>query len=183
MMNKFQWKKLGLITDKLPENNWSKSHMQFPAVLILDDVIRVFVSTRPNPESDGKNVTLIRSFDLDKNSLFTVNERIQLIEESISPLPSVEVNSFYGLMVEHAKKHSAVAAIRGLRVLSDFEFEFKMALMNRSLNDDISTVFLMPHSKYTHISSSMVREVASLGGDVSGYVPCHVNDALKRKYE
>tara|TARA_Y100001954_G_C15748521_1_gene572406 strand:- start:153 stop:1106 length:954 start_codon:yes stop_codon:yes gene_type:complete len=71
-MNKFKWKKLGLITDKLPENNWSKSHMQFPAVLILDDVIRVFVSTRPNPESDGKNVTLIRSFDLDKNSLFTV---------------------------------------------------------------------------------------------------------------
>ncbi len=118
-----------------------------------------------------------------KNSLFTVNERIQLIEESISSLPSVEVDSFYGLMVEHAKKHSAVAAIRGLRVLSDFEFEFKMALMNRSLNDDISTVFLMPHSKYTHISSSMVREVASLGGDVSGYVPCHVNDALKRKYE
>ena len=118
-----------------------------------------------------------------KNSLFTVNERIQLIEESISSLPSVEVDSFYGLMVEHAKKHSAVAAIRGLRVLSDFEFEFKMALMNRSLNADISTVFLMPHSKYTHISSSMVREVASLGGDVSEYVPCHVNDALKRKYE
>ena len=82
-----------------------------------------------------------------KNSLFTVNERIQLIEESISSLPSVEVDSFYGLMVEHAKKHSAVAAIRGLRVLSDFEFEFKMALMNRSLNDDISTVFLMPHTK------------------------------------
>ena len=118
-----------------------------------------------------------------KNSLFTANERIQLIEESISPMASVKVDSFCGLMVEHAKKHSAVAAIRGLRVLSDFEFEFKMALMNRSLNDDISTVFLMPHSKYTHISSSMVREVASLGGDVSEYVPCHVNDALKEKYE
>ena len=117
-----------------------------------------------------------------KNSLFTANERIQLIEESISPMPSVEVDSFYGLMVEHAKKHSAVAAIRGLRVLSDFEFEFKMALMNRSLNDEISTVFLMPHEKYTHISSSMVREVSSLGGNVSEYVPGEVDNALKKKY-
>ena len=86
-------------------------------------------------------------------------------------------------MVDHAVKHSACAAIRGLRVLSDFEFEFKMALMNRSLNEEVSTVFLMPHSKYTHISSSMVREVASLGGDVSEYVPKHVNEALKRKYK
>tara|TARA_B100000959_G_C14928179_1_gene602405 strand:+ start:437 stop:913 length:477 start_codon:yes stop_codon:yes gene_type:complete len=118
-----------------------------------------------------------------KNSLFSVIERTQLIEKSILSMPSVKVDSFNGLMVEHAKKHSAVAAIRGLRVLSDFEFEFKMALMNRSLNDDISTVFLMPHSKYTHISSSMVREVVSLGGDVSEYVPCHVNDKLKEKYE
>ena len=118
-----------------------------------------------------------------KNSFFTANERTQLIEKSSSSMPSVEVDSFPGLMVEHAKKYSAVAAIRGLRVLSDFEFEFKMALMNRSLNDDISTVFLMPHSKYTHISSSMVREVASLGGDVSEYVPCHVYDKLKEKYE
>ena len=118
-----------------------------------------------------------------KNSLFSVIERTQLIEKSILSMPSVKVDSFNGLMVEHAKKHSAVAAIRGLRVLSDFEFEFKMALMNRSLNDDISTVFLMPHSKYTHISSSMVREVVSLGGDVSEYVPSHVNDELKGKYE
>ena len=118
-----------------------------------------------------------------KNISFTANERIKLIKESISSMPSVQVDSFDGLMVEHAKKHSAVAAIRGLRVLSDFEFEFKMALMNRSLNDEISTVFLMPHSKYTHISSSMVREVASLRGDVSEYVPCHVNDELKKKYE
>ena len=119
----------------------------------------------------------------EKNSLFSVIERTQLIEKSILSMPSVKVDSFNGLMVEHAKKHSAVAAIRGLRVLSDFEFEFKMALMNRSLNDDISTVFLMPHSKYTHISSSMVREVVSLGGDVSEYVPSHVNDELKGKYE
>ena len=117
------------------------------------------------------------------NTLFSVDDRIKLIQASISNMPSIEVDSFDGLMVDHAEKHSAHAAIRGLRVLSDFEFEFKMALMNRSLNEKVSTVFLMPHAKYTHISSSMVREVASLGGDVSEYVPTHVNQALRKKYK
>ena len=116
-------------------------------------------------------------------ALFTEEERITLIRQSILEMPSVEVDSFDGLMVDHAVKHSAHAAIRGLRVLSDFEFEFKMALMNRSLNEEVSTVFLMPHAKYTHISSSMVREVASLSGDVSAYVPVHVDQALRKKYK
>ena len=115
--------------------------------------------------------------------LFSHDERMSLIAESISGLENIEVDSFDGLMVDHAVKHGAVAAIRGLRALSDFEFEFKMALMNRSLNKEVSTVFLMPHAKYTHISSSMVREVASLGGDVSEYVPTHVNQALREKYK
>ena len=105
-----------------------------------------------------------------------------MITKSIAYLQNVEVDSFEGLMVEHAVKHGAVAAIRGLRALSDFEFEFKMALMNRSINEDISTLFLMPHAKYTHVSSSMVREVASLGGSVSEYVPSLVDQALKEKY-
>ena len=115
-------------------------------------------------------------------SLFSEKERLDLIQQSVKKIPSVDVDVFEGLMVNHALKHGAVAAIRGLRALSDFEFEFKMALMNRNLNEDVSTVFLMPHEKYTHISSSMVREVASLGGDVRKYVPNHVNEALKRKY-
>ena len=114
--------------------------------------------------------------------LFSENERKDLISESIVYLKNVKVDSFEGLMVDHAVKHGAVAAIRGLRALSDFEFEFKMALMNRSLNENISTLFLMPHAKYTHVSSSMVREVASLGGSVIEYVPSHVNKALKEKY-
>ena len=114
--------------------------------------------------------------------LFSEKERMDMITESITTLGNVEVDSFEGLMVNHAVKHGAVAAIRGLRALSDFEFEFKMALMNRSLNEDISTLFLMPHAKYTHVSSSMVREAASLGGCVSKYVPPHVNQALKEKY-
>ncbi len=114
--------------------------------------------------------------------LFSEKERKDLISESIAYLKNVKVDSFEGLMVDHAVKHGAVAAIRGLRALSDFEFEFKMALMNRSLNENISTLFLMPHAKYTHVSSSMVREVSSLGGSVIEYVPSHVNKALKEKY-
>ena len=114
--------------------------------------------------------------------LFSHAERMSLIAESVSGLKNIEVDSFDGLMVDHAVKHGAVAAIRGLRALSDFEFEFKMALMNRNLNEGISTLFLMPHAKYTHVSSSMVREAASLGGNVSDYVPVHVNNALKEKY-
>ena len=114
--------------------------------------------------------------------LFSHDERMSLIAESVSGLQNIEVDSFDGLMVDHAVKHGAVAAIRGLRALSDFEFEFKMALMNRNLNEDISTLFLMPHAKYTHVSSSMVREAASLGGNVSDYVPTHVDKALKEKY-
>ena len=114
--------------------------------------------------------------------LFSEKERKDLISESIVYLKNVKVDSFEGLMVDHAVKHGAVAAIRGLRALSDFEFEFKMALMNRSLNENISTLFLMPHAKYTHVSSSMVREVASLCGSVIEYVPSPVNKALKEKY-
>ena len=113
--------------------------------------------------------------------LFSEKERKDLISESIAYLKNVKVDSFEGLMVDHAVKHGAVAAIRGLRALSDFEFEFKMALMNRTLNENISTLFLMPHAKYTHVSSSMVREVVSLGGSVIEYVPSHVNKALKEK--
>ena len=114
--------------------------------------------------------------------LFSEKERMDMIAEAITSLENVEVDSFEGLMVDHVVKHGAVAAIRGLRALSDFEFEFKMALMNRSLNEEISTLFLMPHAKYTHVSSSMVREAASLGGSVSEYVPLHVDQALKEKY-
>ena len=116
-------------------------------------------------------------------ALFSEKERTNLILQSVVGMPSVEVDSFQGLMVDHAEKYSAHASIRGLRALSDFEFEFNMALMNRSLNEKVSTVFLMPHAQYTHISSSMVREVASLGGDVSAYVPTHVDQALREKYE
>ena len=116
------------------------------------------------------------------SSLFSKEERIQMIQKSISHLENVEVDIFNGLLVDYAWKKNACVIIRGLRALSDFEFEFKMALMNRSLKEQISTVFMMPHEKYTHISSSLVKEVASYNGDIQVYVPSHVLDALKRKF-
>ena len=116
------------------------------------------------------------------SALFSESERITMINQSIPHLKNVEVDSFHGLLVNYASEKNSIAIIRGLRALSDFEFEFKMALMNRSLKEEISTVFMMPHEKYTHISSSLVKEVASLGGDVSAYVPQHVEIALKESF-
>jgi pantetheine-phosphate adenylyltransferase len=116
------------------------------------------------------------------SSLFTQEERIQMIQKSTSHLENVEIDLFNGLLVDYAWENDACAIIRGLRALSDFEFEFKMALMNRSLKEEISTVFMMPHEKYTHISSSLVKEVASYNGDIQAYVPSHVLDALDRKF-
>ena len=113
------------------------------------------------------------------SALFSESERIAMINQSTIHLKNVEVDSFNGLLVNYAADKNANAIIRGLRALSDFEFEFKMALMNRSLNEEISTVFMMPHEKYTHISSSLVKEVAWLGGDVSAYVPQHVERTLQ----
>lgn len=118
----------------------------------------------------------------EKTPLFNATERMKLIMESISEIDKTEVDSFNGLLVEYADQQNAKSIIRGLRVLSDFEYEFKMALMNRSLNHEIVTVFLMPHEKYTHLSSSLVREVAGLGGNVSGLVTPTVLIALQKKF-
>ena len=119
----------------------------------------------------------------EKKPLFNTAERLKLITKSISRIDKTEVDSFYGLLVEYADQQNAKSIIRGLRVLSDFEYEFKMALMNRSLNHEIVTVFLMPHEKYTHLSSSLIREVAGLGGDVSGLVTPTVLTALQEKFK
>ena len=117
-----------------------------------------------------------------KAAFFTINERLDMIKESIQGYPNVEVESFEGLLIDFAKNIQAISIIRGLRALSDFEFEFKMALMNRNLDNNINTLFMMTHEKYTHISSSLIREVASLGGDVIDYVPKHVAGRLCSKY-
>jgi pantetheine-phosphate adenylyltransferase len=118
----------------------------------------------------------------DKHPLFSVNERLEMIRDAVKDLGDVEVEPFSGLIVDYAKLNNACAIIRGLRAISDFEAEFQMALMNRHMNQDIATVFLMPHDRYTHLNSSIIREIASLGGDVSSYVPAKVMNRLKEKY-
>ena len=118
-----------------------------------------------------------------KEKLFSVKKRLELTRNSVKDFDNIEVVSFDGLLVEFCDKIDCKVIIRGLRALSDYEYEFKMALINRALNDDIVTLFMMPHERYTHISSSLIREVSSLGGDISTYVPNFVSDALKGTFE
>jgi pantetheine-phosphate adenylyltransferase len=117
-----------------------------------------------------------------KTSLFTVDERVQFIKESVKEFSNIQVDSFDGLVVDHAKSVGASGIIRGLRAISDFEFEFQMALMNRKLASDIATIFLMPHEKYTYLNSTVIRNLASLKADVSDFVPQVVQKALIKKF-
>jgi len=117
-----------------------------------------------------------------KVPLFSVEERLDILQEAVKGLGNVKVDHFSGLVVDHARARGACAIIRGLRAVSDFEAEFQMALMNRHMNQDVATVFLMPHDRYTHLNSSIIREISSLGGDVSDYVPPVVQEALDQKY-
>ncbi|MGQ9642842.1 MAG: pantetheine-phosphate adenylyltransferase [Ignavibacterium sp.] len=117
-----------------------------------------------------------------KQPLFTTEERVEMLRESLKDFDRVVVDSFDGLTVEHAKQVGAIGIIRGLRQISDFEFEFQMALMNRKLAGDITTIFLMPHERYTYLNSTVIRNLASLHADVSNFVPSNVVEALKRKF-
>ena len=116
-----------------------------------------------------------------KEFLFNRNERKEIIESSTFHLKNVEIKIFDGLLIDFVKKEKSEIIIRGLRVLSDFEYEFQMALMNRNLDDEISTLFMMAHEKYTHISSSLIKEVVLLGGNIEDYVPENVIGKIKRK--
>jgi pantetheine-phosphate adenylyltransferase len=116
-----------------------------------------------------------------KRPLFSLKERVALVSAGIKDMPTVEVDSFSNLLVDYAESRGAQAIVRGLRAVSDFEFEFQLALMNRKLNEKIETIFMMPKGSYTFLSSRIVKEIARLGGDVSSFVPAHVEAALKRK--
>jgi len=116
-----------------------------------------------------------------KYPYFSLNERVEFIRQAVRAFKQVRVESFTGLLSEYAKRKKAVAVIRGLRAVSDFEYEFQMALMNRRQNPRFETVFLMPDERYTYLSSSIVREVSRLGGMVRGLVPSHVETALKNR--
>jgi pantetheine-phosphate adenylyltransferase len=117
-----------------------------------------------------------------KNPLFTVDERLALVKRAVRNLSGVEADMFDGLLVEYVASRKARAIVRGLRAVSDFEFEFQLALMNRKLNENIEMIFMMPKDTYTFLSSRIVKEIARLGGDVSAFVPVHVRTALTKKF-
>ena len=118
-----------------------------------------------------------------KNPLFSEEDRLAMIKESVKNLKGVEIDCFDGLLVDYARKKKATAVVRGLRAISDFEYELQMALMNRKLDDHLVTVFLMPNEKYTYLNSSIVREIAGHKGDIREFVPPHVLHALEAKLQ
>jgi pantetheine-phosphate adenylyltransferase len=117
-----------------------------------------------------------------KQPLFTIEERLKLIREAVKQYKNVRVEAFNGLLVGYAKAKEGIAIIRGLRAVSDFEYELQMALMNRRLDMSVETVFLMPSEEYSFLTSTIVKEAASFGGSVKGLVPDAVEEALKEKF-
>ena len=117
----------------------------------------------------------------EKQPLFSMEERVEIAREVFKDMPSVEVDTFAGLLVDYVERRNAHAIVRGLRAMSDFEYEFQMALMNQRLNGRIETVFMMPAEQYTYISSRLIKEVFALGGRVHGLVPDMVEDRLRAK--
>ncbi|MFH1312802.1 MAG: pantetheine-phosphate adenylyltransferase [Candidatus Eisenbacteria bacterium] len=134
------------------------------SLMVFDDIIIGVANTTP------------------KNTFFSVDERLEMLNAATDGIEHVRVKPFTGLLMDFAAQQGVVAVVRGLRVVSDFEYEFQMALMNRRLNNDIETVFLMPSEEHTYLSSSLVREIASAGGDVSQFVPELVATKLARKF-
>ncbi len=116
-----------------------------------------------------------------KSPMFPDRERVEMIEEIFAGNRQIVVDAFDGLLVDYAKKKKASVLVRGLRAVSDFEYEFQMALTNRKLEPKIDTVFLMPHARYTYLNSSIVREIGRLGGNISGFVPSNVLKRLRAK--
>ena len=114
----------------------------------------------------------------EKKPLFSIETRLDLIKESVKHIKNVKVSQFQGLVVDHADKTGSIAIIRGLRHVSDFEFEFQMAMMNFHLNPNITSLFMMPDEKFIHLNSTVVKDVSKNGGDISEFVPACVKEAL-----
>jgi pantetheine-phosphate adenylyltransferase len=128
-------------------------------------------------------VVLAIAADSTKKPLFSIEERKALAEQALGSFgKKVRITTFNGLLIDFVQKENSRAILRGLRAISDFEFEFQMALMNRKLNDSIETLFLMPRGAYTYLSSTIIKEIGRLGGDLSAFVPKGVAEALREKY-
>ncbi|HSL21680.1 MAG TPA: pantetheine-phosphate adenylyltransferase [Vicinamibacterales bacterium] len=120
--------------------------------------------------------------NIEKAPLFSVDERVGICRDAFKSYPNVEVDTFDGLLVDYVRRKRAKVIVRGLRAISDFEYELQMALMNRRLNDAVETVFMMPAEPYTYVSSRLVKEVVALGGSVEGLVPPGVEARLRAKH-
>lgn len=152
----------------------------------FDPVTRSHIEIIRRASSIFNQLIVAVASDSTKNTLFSVSDRVDMMSEAVLDLPqnkkNISVIAFQGLLVDFAAKNDAKVIIRGMRALSDFEYEFKMAYMNKKLNDSIETIFLPATEKENFISSSFVREIAKLGGDVSGLVQPHVEMRLKRLF-
>jgi len=148
-----------------------------PLTLGHDDIVR-----RALRLADRLVLAVAESATQEKRTLFTLEERVEMMREVYADMPMVEVVTFSGLLVHFARRRGARLIVRGLRAVSDFEYEFQMALMNRSLWPDVEVIFMAPASQYTFLSSSLVREVARLGGDVAAYVPAPVLSRLVGRF-
>jgi len=144
-----------------------------PGGSVVEEVVDVYFTRRGAHKE--------RSFQFSTRFPFGFAERRELVNRSVSLLKNVETDTFDGLLVEYVERRSGQAILRGLRAVSDFEFEFQLALMNRKLNERVETIFMMPKDTYTFLSSRIVKEIARLGGDVSAFVPPHVREALTKK--
>ena len=116
-----------------------------------------------------------------KETIFSVQERVHMLQEIVKDMDGVEVDSFPGLLVDYARQKGVHVLVRGLRAISDFEFEFQMALTNRKLEPDVETVFLMPREEYSYFNASAIREIAALGGDITKFVPPTVQEPLRAR--
>ena len=128
-----------------------------------------------------EHVILAVAHQGEKHPLFSVPERVEMAREAVRSLPNVVVDDFRTLLIDYAQSKGATVVVRGLRAVSDFEFEFQMALMNRTLAPKVETIFMMPKDSYSYLSSRITKQIALLGGDVSAFVPPHIEAALKRK--
>ena len=117
----------------------------------------------------------------EKDPLFSVPERVELLKKATKGIKGIEVDDFHGLVVDYVRRKNARVVVRGLRMISDFEYEFQMALTNRKLTDDVETIFMMPSEAYSYLSSKLIKEVASLGANLKGFVPGFVEKAIKSK--
>lgn len=129
------------------------------------------------------HVTVAIAENAGKSPLFSAEDRLAMVRPNVAQFPNVSVTSFSGLLVDFAVAQDAVAIIRGLRALSDFEFEFNMALMNRHLDPRIETIFVMPNEQFSYTSSSLVKQVAKYGGNINHFVPQNVGDALTQAFK